>query len=219
MFGKKDTTDFYGLNSKRKGAEDVPETGYRHSTYYHKHFSGYTEVRNENAKGRYNFKRIYTAPWHVAQVSDGAWVGMKVASIVLILTAAAFHMLAIIIAPEAANCWYVILPVVLAMLASVVLIYVCILFVLMKRKSTAGDFQSYAGKINIIGIIGWSLFILSDAGRIAYLIINKAGTSCLALELGGTICIVGLWIIHKLVRWRTVPNDAAIPTGEKHAIY
>lgn len=53
------------------------ETGFRHSTYYHKYFLGYTEIRKVSKHGRAYSERVYTAPWQVHQLTTVQWVLVK----------------------------------------------------------------------------------------------------------------------------------------------
>lgn len=53
------------------------ETGFRHRTYYHKMFRGFTEIRRVNQKGRVVIERVYTAPWLRHNMENWQWVLTK----------------------------------------------------------------------------------------------------------------------------------------------
>ena len=43
---------------------------FRHSTYYHKYFQGYTELKVLQSNGKYKIERFYTAPWKQHALTD-----------------------------------------------------------------------------------------------------------------------------------------------------
>lgn len=55
------------------------DTGFRHNTYYHKYFHGYTEIRKISKHGRVVVERRYTAPWHLHRLTTKQWVLVKIA--------------------------------------------------------------------------------------------------------------------------------------------
>ena len=72
---KENIEDIYHLHGKGReyaGHDETGEslggdidTGFRHSTRYHKFFEGYTEIKRETGPGKYTIERYYTAPWIV----------------------------------------------------------------------------------------------------------------------------------------------------------
>lgn len=71
------------------------DTGFRHNTYYHKYFHGYTEIRRISKSGRMTIERRYTAPWHVHQLTTKQWILVKAAYVLGALLSSALFLWAL----------------------------------------------------------------------------------------------------------------------------
>lgn len=72
------------------------ETGFRHSTYYHKHFQGYTEIRSVRPNGSIAIERRYTAPWIQHQLNTKRWVLTKIAYVLSVLLSSFLYLWALV---------------------------------------------------------------------------------------------------------------------------
>lgn len=55
------------------------DTGFRHNTYYHKYFHGYTEIRRVSRTGHVQVERRYTAAWNLHRLTTAQWIAVKLA--------------------------------------------------------------------------------------------------------------------------------------------
>lgn len=124
---------------KRTGG--MPESADFHNRSYHKHFEGYTEYREPDARGRLVLKRVYTGIYHKAQLPKGKLVTLKVAYCTLwLLASASLFFLATRLVPSN-TLWYS------AACQAVSLVSLCWMFwslfnyVLAGREMTLGEYR------------------------------------------------------------------------------
>lgn len=123
------------------------ETGFRHSTYYHKYFWGYTEIRKVSKYGRAYSERIYTAPWQVHGLTTKQWVLVKAGYVLGALLSTALFLWAMVQRVPTNTLKPVAVPGFLAGLLMVLLWMSVCTYVTAPRKMTL--WQSYSGKSKI----------------------------------------------------------------------
>lgn len=226
---KHDVTDIYGVKSKKsspfstKDAPDTPESGLRHSTYYHKYFRGYTEVRNVNAKGRVTTERCYTRPWIVSGLSARNYWLVRLLYALLVAASAALFITGLCLKVPGTASWVVALPGLPSAILLFLLAVVTLTYIFVEKKMTLWDHVSSTRRVKVVSLItaiGQALTALTLAGFALVTgeqVLKSLG--CAALVLLSACCSGALFFLERKMPYQEIPNDTKLPEGEAHEIW
>lgn len=230
IFRKKhDITDIYGIKSKsespftKKGEEEAPESGRRHSDYYHKYFRGYTEVRKLNPKGRVVIERYYTRPWIVSGLSKVKYWLLRLLYAVLCLGSAALLILALIQNVPANYSWIVALPGYASFLLLFFLIVSTVAYIFVEKKMTLWAYTSSTKKLKRFALatsIGQvvTAVVLALFALITQVYVSKTLLSALLVFLAA-LCSGVMFFVERKIPYVEIPNETKVPAGESHEIW
>lgn len=226
---KHDITDIYGVRSIKsspfatKDAPDAPETGYRHSDYYHKYFRGFTEIRKVNAKGRVVVERYYTKPWIVSGLSRRNYWLIRLLYALLVAISAALFTTALLQKVPGNFSWIVALPGFLSAILLFLLAAATLFYIFVEKKMTMWDYASNTRRLKAVSLaagIGQALTGLALAGfalSTQMLVLNSL--ACAAMLLLAACCSGALFFLEKKMPYKEIPNDTKLPDGEAHEIW
>ncbi|MGM9607172.1 MAG: hypothetical protein ACI3XJ_06675 [Oscillospiraceae bacterium] len=229
-FGKKhDVTDIYGVKGKKaspfstKDAPDTPESGLRHSSYYHKYFRGYTEVRKLNAKGRVVSERYYTRPWIVSGLSTRNYWLVRLLYALLVAASAALFITALCQDVPGNYSWIVALPGYPTIIALVVLAAVTVMYIFVERKMTLWGHVSSTRRLKVVSLITAIIQAVTAVDLALYALITGEevlrSLGCAALVLLSACCSGALFFLERKMPYQEIPNDTKLPEGEAHEIW
>lgn len=226
---KHDVTDIYGVRGKKsspfstKDAPDAPETGFRHSSYYHKYFQGYTEVRKLNAKGRVASERYYTRPWIVSGLSRRSYWLVRLLYALLVVASAALFITALCQEIPGNVSLIVALPGLLSAMLLILLAASTLMYIFVERKMTLWDHSSSTKRVKVTSLlaaIGQALTALALA--LFALVTGEEvprSLGCAGLILLGACCSGALFFLERKMPYQEIPNDTKLPEGEAHEIW
>lgn len=226
---KHDITDIYGVRDKKaspfstKDAPDTPESGVRHSSYYHKYFRGYTEVRKLNAKGRVTTERYYTRPWIVSGLSRRDYWLVRLLYVFLTAASAALFITALSQRVPGNFSWVVVLPGSFSAILLLLLAVVTLMYVFAEKKMTLWGYTSSTRRLKIMALlaaIGEVLTALAQAGFALAEGEKIAGSlGCSGLTLLAACCSGALFFLERKMPYTEAPNETKIPTGDTYEIW
>ena len=230
MFRKKhDITDIYGVKSKSespftfKGQEEAPESGRRHSDYYHKYFRGYTEIRKVNEKGRVGLERYYVRPWIVSDLTTGKYWLLRLLYALLVLVSAGLFVAALL---QRVPSNYSI-PVALPGYASILLLFLLLVstigYIFVPKKMTLWDHHSSTVRLKRFALgtaIGQMLTALTT---VVYLVCNfvfvMETLQSVFMMVVSALCSLAVYLVERKVPYAEIPNETKLPAGEAHEIW
>ena len=193
-------------------------TGFRHKSFYHRYFQGYTEVRVKKPNGRYRIERVYTASWKQHDLEQTQWVLLKVLYLALALLAAVCVVASMAVDALSNYVWFVILPGIAAFLAAFVMFAYALSYLTKPRKMTLGE---YTGAVR--GIRRTALVTLVCAGVTALAKIVStlwfgsfdSGSEWKAVLplLLATAGAAAVYFMEKRVKYLDIPNNTSKPVN------
>lgn len=145
------------------------ETGFRHRTYYHKYFQGYTEVRRVNAKGRVVVDRYYTAPWQRHCLTNKQWVLTKAAYVLGVLISTILLLWALVQRVPSNSSAIVAVPGFLSGLLILLLWMAVFTYITAPRNMTLWEYRSGKGKIELFTRLAAAAIIAIIAAKVIFI--------------------------------------------------
>lgn len=224
--GKHDVTDIYGVRRNRFSGyrlPDAPETGFRHSSHYHKYFRGYTEIRKKNAKGRIVVERYYTQPWIVSGLSSKKYWLCRTVYAVLNLAAIAFYILGLCQDIPANKSPLVALSGLPGAILLFLLSVSTVCYIIVPKKMTLWDHASSTKRLKTISVITAGVIALTSVLMVGYLLftgtqIAHSAVAAASVMLASVMALV-IYVIEKRMPYTEVPNNTKLPAGEAHEIW
>ena len=226
---KHDITDIYGVKSKKdspfstKDEVDAPETGFRHSSHYHKYFRGYTEIRKVNDKGRVVAERYYTRPWIVSGLSPRNYWLVRLLYALLVAASAALFITGLCLKVPGTASWVVALPGMPSAILLFLLAVVTLTYIFVEKKMTLWDHTSSTKRLKVVSLItaiGQALTALTLAVfalATGEQVLKSLG--CAALVLLSACCSGALFFLERKMPYQEIPNETRLPNGEAHEIW
>ena len=226
---KHDITDIYGVKSKKdspfstKDEVDAPETGFRHSSHYHKYFRGYTEIRKVNDKGRVVAERYYTRPWIVSGLSPRNYWLVRLLYALLVAASAALFITGLCLKVPGTASWVVALPGMPSAILLFLLAVVTLTYIFVEKKMTLWDHASSTKRLKVVSlitVIGQALTALTLAVfalATGEQVLKSLG--CAALVLLSACCSGALFFLERKMPYQEIPNETRLPNGEAHEIW
>lgn len=199
------------------------ETGFRHSTYYHKYFQGYTEIRSVGKNGRINVERRYTAPWIQHQLDSRCWVLTKAAYILGVLVCTILYLWALVQRVPSNSAAIAAAP---GMLTGILLVLmwmsVCT-YVSAPRKMTLWQYQSGKKKVELFTRLTAVGIVLTAIMKTVYLFVWSNGfweteiLSVLAL-LASAVPLVVMYLHEYKMQYQEIENSTIVTEEERYEI-
>lgn len=225
-FRKHDITDIYRVRRQdrfRFRLPDAPETGFRHSDYYHKYFRGYTEIRKKNAKGRVIVERYYTRPWIVSSLSNqNYWLCRLLYACLAVGSAALFIW---------ATCWdipatrsiFAALPGLPTLILLFLQAVITLFYIAAPRRMTLWDHASTSKRLQVIACVTAGGQALTALMLAAYGLFTgstiRRSLLCAAAVLLCSAMSLCLFLLERKMPYSEIPNDTKLPKGEALEIW
>lgn len=196
------------------------ETGFRHRTYYHKYFHGYTEIRRTNARGRVVIERRYTDPWHRHKLSTMQWVFVKIAYFLGLLLSSALFLWAVLQRIPTNASKIVALPAFLSGFLLLLLWAGVLAYVTAPRKMTWWEFRSGKRKVtrfSLLAAISMALTVLAKVGLCAFLGFDGEVGSMVTLA-AAMIPMVAMFLAERKMPYEYLDNEENITEEERYEI-
>lgn len=230
LFRKKhDITDIYGVKSKKEdplsrfGEVDAPETGRRHSDYYHKYFRGYTEIRKLNEKGRVRVERYYVRPWIVSDLPTGKYWLLRLLYAVLTAVSAGLFIVALLQRVPSNYSMIVALPGYISILLLFLLAVVVVSYIFVPRKMTLWDHSSSTGRLKKLSLAAGIGQLLTALATVIFLLrygfFVTETMQCVFLMAVAGLCSGAMYFVERKVPYTEIPNETKLPAGEAHEIW
>lgn len=145
------------------------DTGFRHKSYYHKNFQGYTEIRRVNEKGRISIERRYTAPWQRHRLTNMQWVLTKAAYMLGVLLSTVLFLWALAQRIPSNSAALVAVPGFLSALLMLLLWMAVFTYVSAPRKMTLWEYRSGKSKIERFTRLASAALLLTVAAKVIYI--------------------------------------------------
>lgn len=225
-FRKHDITDIYRVRTKSRFLNrlpDAPETGFRHSDYYHKYFRGYTEIRKKNAKGRVIVERYYTRPWIVSGLSNRNYWLCRLLYACLIIAASALFIWATCWDIPATRSVIAALPGLLTLILLFLQTVITLFYIAAPRHMTLWDHTSTSKRLQVmacitaggqaltgLALVGYGLFCQTAVGM------SILCSAAVMLSAALSFCI---FLLERKMPYSEIPNDTKLPKGEALEIW
>ena len=192
------------------------DSDFRHSTYYHKYFQGYTELKVLRSNGKYKIERFYTAPWKQHALTDRQ--RKKVKRQYLLLTAVGIFVFVMALM-MAVNSNYTRIAAIPGMLTVIGLILTTVTVISYAAKPvlmTLWDYKSSSHRLQRTAKwTGIGVGVTMAAKLVSALIY---GTQSVAGEVFSQLLLAGaagafLWIYtsERDMEYEDIPNDTVLP--------
>lgn len=226
---KHDVTDIYSVKGKKespfstKDNPDTPEHGLRHSSYYHKYFRGYSEIRKLNARGRVVSERYYTRPWIVSGLSTAQYWLVRLLYALLTAASAALFIAALCQDVPGNYSWIVALPGYPTIAFLVLLAAATLMYILTERKMTLWAYTSSTKRLKRFALITAIIQAVTALDLAAFTLVTgeqvPKSLGCAALVLLSACCSGALFFLERKMPYQEIPNDTKLPEGEAHEIW
>lgn len=223
---KRDLTDIYGVRRWDRityRLPDAPETGFRHSDYYHKYFRGYTEIRRKNAKGRVKVERYYTQPWIVSGLSGKAYWLCRLLYACLVAASGILYVWAMCQDIPATRSVAVVLPGFPGMLLLILLAAVIFFYITAPKRMTLWDHASTSKRLRWMAVATAGVQALTALTLAGYTLVTGAQVGKSLICAGVILLSAGLsgslFLLERNMPYSESPNDTKLPEGEAHEIW
>lgn len=226
---KHDISDIYGVKSKKsspfstKDEFEAPETGYRHSGYYHKYFRGYTEIRKVNARGRVVAERYYTRPWIVSGLSTRDYWLVRLLYALLTAASGVLYITGLCQNVPGNTSWIVALPGYPGMILLFLLAVIVLMYIFVERKMTLWDHASSTKRLKTVSLITAIVQAVTALTLALFALVTgeqvPMSLGCAALVLLSACCSGALFFLERKMPYTEIPNDTKLPEGEAHEIW
>ncbi|MCD8104425.1 MAG: hypothetical protein LUF35_05360 [Lachnospiraceae bacterium] len=219
--------DIYGVNSNWKldqKAGKSTEDGIRRSTYYHKYFRGYTEIRTEKANGGYKVERFYTEPWLVQDVTPAMYVWYRMMYVLLVVVTCAGYLA--LMCQDGFGGTYsllVAIPEFASVVGLILLVAATVNYVFMRKRMTLYDHHSSSDNLKKASVIA-SACLAATALMIVVNIFLGVDSAINELKLAGCVLLCAaaagvVYLIERGMPYREEENHTVLPAGEAHEIW
>ena len=232
MFGKKREPekvghDIYGVQSDWKTDQKLGKsagTGFHHSSYFHKYFRGYTEVRTDKPGGGYRIERFYTQPWVIQDVSGQTYVLYRVIyALLFLVTVALFYRAAAMDGRAGNHSVLGAVGVVVSVVCLILLAAAVVNYCFIRRRMTLWDHQSSSGNLKKAALATAAAMTVSAVLIVVNCLFGVESIFS-ELQLAGSLLVpavlsLTIYFLEKNVPYREEPNHTVLPEGEKHEIW
>lgn len=199
------------------------DTGFRHKTYYHKHFQGFTEIRRVGKNGRITIERCYTAPWQRHRLTNRQWVLTKAAYVLGVLLSSILYLWAAARRIASNSAPLVAAPTVLAGLMLLLMWMSVCAYVTAPRSMTLWEYRSGKGKVELFSRLAAAALLLTAAAKAVFVCVflhfswaGEAGS--MAALIVAAIPLVLIFLIERRMPYQEQENTANIVEEERYEI-
>ncbi|MCD8337482.1 MAG: hypothetical protein LUD18_09450 [Lachnospiraceae bacterium] len=219
--------DIYGVNSNWKLEQKMGKTtgdDIRRSTYYHKYFRGYTEIRTEKANGGYKVERFYTEPWLVQDVTPTMYVWYRMMYILLTVAVCAVYFRLMCMDDFVGTySLLVAVPEFASVIGLMLLAAATINYVFMRKRMTLYDHRSSSENLKKAAVVS-AACLAATALMIAINSFFRADSVLNELKLSGGVLLsaaapLAIYLIERGMPYREEENCTVLPAGEAHEIW
>lgn len=193
------------------------ETGFKYNDSYHEFFDGYSEKKNPET-GR--IERVYTADYFEHDMSNTHHAILKAGYCILFLIAAVCLLLPLWIlnsitkSPAAAVLEF---AAIIIMVPNAVFL---ILYIMARRRMTAGEFHQSAVRMRKFMSIGAAVYLILFLVYTVLLIISLVHGTFISGDiiitagaLAGAAAVAAISLIERKIRYRAIKNENSRPEG------
>lgn len=181
-----------------------------HSHAYHRYFEGYTEYKELDQNGKERLHRVYTAPWHVQDLSRAQRISLRCLYMVLFLLMIGAVLLAGSRQTGAGTAFYVVVPELAVLCLLAWLGYVLLVnYLFLPRKMTVHDYHASSISLRRAALILGIAFLLSAVLSMLEGALKGIADSELvpaAVFLAGAACAFAMRWIEGRVPYREEEN-------------
>lgn len=190
-------------------------TGFRHRSAYHKDFIGYSEIRIPTENGRFRIERVYVAPWYRHDITDTAWILLKIFSAFGDAAAIALF----IIAAIADTSWNLsrVTGGIQALAAVSIIIFTARVIILLAvpRNMTISQCNNVDKPFRRWAFISFVMCLVLLIWNIVVLAMNGFGNFApesvtLWLLIPATLIFLAIWIVHGKIDYISVENNTVV---------
>lgn len=215
---------FYQRRTRRsRELEDRDlESNIRYNGFYHRLFEGYREelVPREDGK-RKQIVRVYIGDYYKRKCSNGQWLLVKAAYVLLYLAAAAVYLFALTRPAESNTVWYTAAPGLLSVIPMMLLFAKIMACMAAKRNMVIYDYKYVFQRVFLFCAIAAGFLCATALMMLLYLVLHpqadvgKELTPCLCCLLSAAM-ILGIGVMERRAEYESVENPNASP--EDHAV-
>ena len=199
------------------------DTGFRHKSYYHKNFQGYTEIRRVNEKGRITIERRYTAPWQRHRLTDGQWVLTKAGYVLGTLLSTVLFLWALSRRVPSNSAALAAAPGFLSGLLMLLLWMAVFTYVSAPRKMTLWEYRSGKSKIERFTRLASAAILATVAAKVIYICVwmdfswEGEIPGLLALTVSAAPPVV-IFLVERRMNYEELENTAQVTEEERYEI-
>lgn len=199
------------------------DTGFRHKTYYHKHFQGFTEIRRVGKNGRVTIERRYTAPWQRHRLTNAQWALTKLLYILGVLISTVLFLWATTRRVPTNTAALVAAPGFLTGFLLILMWMSVFAYVSAPRNMTLWEYRSGKGKIELFTRLTFAATLATVAAKILYICVwmDFSWTGEVAGLLALIIAAVPLILIYAAERrmgYEELENENHVTEEERYDI-
>lgn len=199
------------------------DTGFRHSTYYHKNFQGYTEVRRVNERGRIVIERRYTAPWQRHQLTDRQWILTKVAYVLGVLLSTVLFLWALVQRVPSNSAAIAAAPGFLSGLLMLLMWMAVFTYVTAPRKMTLWEHRSGKSKVERFTRLAAAAIILTIVAKVIFICVwmdfswdgEILGLLALAVSV---VPLVLIFLAERKMNYEELENTTLVTEEERYEV-
>ncbi len=219
--------DIYGVNSNWKLEQKMGKNtgdGIHRSTYYHRYFRGYTEIRTEKANGGYKVERFYTEPWLVQDVTPMMYVWYRMMYVLLVAVVCVGYFTLMCQDGFGGTCSLLVaIPEFASVIGLILLVAATINYVFMRKRMTLYDHQSSSDNLKKASVIA-AVCLAATALMIVINILLGVDSVVKEFRLAGCVLLcaaaaLAIYFIERGMPYREEENHTVLPAGEAHEIW
>ena len=227
MRRQSDLNDIYGVKQIKTNPldkdNDIPESGFRHSDAYHRHFRGYTEIRRPKPNGRYSVERYYTQPWIVNAASKQVYWLTRLMYASLVCLSWFLYLWTMCADLDSNRSMLVAVPGLPAMILLFLLSAATVGYIFVPTRMTWWDHHSSTGRLKTLSLLTGGCMALVAVLKAVNLL--RCGGNIrselisIGIVLAAAASAFALFLLEREVVYTTVCNDTVLPEGEACEIW
>lgn len=199
------------------------DTGFRHKSYYHKYFQGFTEIRRVGKHGRISLERVYTAPWQRHRLTGRQWALIKTGYVLGALLSSVLYLWAVSRRIASNSAPLVAAPTVLAGLLLLMMWMSVCAYVTAPRNMTVWEYRSGKGKVELFSRLTAAALLLTGAAKAVYICVFlgfswTGETGSLAALIAAAIPLAAIFLAERRMPYQELENQNAVTEEERYEI-
>jgi hypothetical protein len=193
------------------------KTDFRHSTFYHGYFEGYTETKVPKPNGKGNrITRIYTGEYYRQDLTRRQRVLIRLVYGALYLFALSAFLFSTTRQVASNNTWYVGLPGLLVAIPMLLMLIITIAYITTRRDMKLWDYKSSSINLKKVSLVTSACYGVLALLTVVFIILNPAEEPlselvCLAGYIAGGLAVLAVNRLENRVKYLKVPNQQKRP--------